>query len=37
MIKLGSQVDIIVRQAAGMQVKVNPGDQVRAGETILIA
>ena len=37
MIKLGSQVDIIVRQAAGMQVKVNPGDKVRAGETILIA
>jgi len=37
MIKLGSQVDIIVRQAAGMQVKVHPGDKVRAGETILIA
>ena len=36
MIKMGSQVDVIVRQTVGMQVKVQPGDRVRAGETILI-
>jgi phosphatidylserine decarboxylase len=37
MIKWGSQVDLIVRKTVGMQVKVQPGDRVRAGETILIA
>jgi phosphatidylserine decarboxylase len=36
MIKIGSQVDIIVPYFKDMQIKVRPGDKVRAGETILI-
>lgn len=36
MIRLGSQVDLIVRQREGMQVLVKPGDKVRAGETVVI-
>ena len=36
MIRIGSQVDLVVPQVAGMQVVVKPGDKVRAGETILI-
>ncbi len=36
MIRIGSQVDLIVPAREGMTVKVQPGDTVRAGETILI-
>lgn len=36
MIRMGSQVDLVVRHVMGMQVKVTPGDKVRAGETVLI-
>jgi len=37
MIRIGSQVDLVVTHLPGMEVKVRPGDKVRAGETILIA
>ncbi len=37
MIRVGSQVDLIAPDALGLEVKVKPGDKVRAGETILIA
>jgi phosphatidylserine decarboxylase len=36
MIRVGSQVDLVVPAIKGMQVRVRPGDRVRAGETILI-
>jgi phosphatidylserine decarboxylase len=36
MIRIGSQVDLVVPDLPGMQVKVNSGEKVRAGETILI-
>jgi phosphatidylserine decarboxylase len=36
MIRIGSQVDIVVPPREGMKVRVRPGDTVRAGETILI-
>ncbi len=36
MIRIGSQVDLIVPAFESMTVKVEPGDRVRAGETILI-
>ncbi len=36
MIRIGSQVDIVVPQLAEMQVKVSPGDKVRAGESVLV-
>jgi len=36
MIRIGSQVDLVVTDIEGMKVKVAPGDKVRAGETILI-
>jgi phosphatidylserine decarboxylase len=36
MIRIGSQVDVVVPQLAGIQPKVRPGDRVRAGETVLI-
>jgi phosphatidylserine decarboxylase len=36
MIRIGSQVDVIVTAFEGMKIKVRPGDRVRAGETILI-
>ncbi len=36
MIRIGSQVDLVVTHLDGMKVKVAPGDRVRAGETILI-
>jgi phosphatidylserine decarboxylase len=35
MIRIGSQVDIVVPQFAEMQIKVTPGDKVRAGESVL--
>lgn len=36
MIRIGSQVDLVVPFAAGMELKVRPGQKVRAGETVLI-
>lgn len=36
MIRIGSQVDVIVPRLAGMTVKVRPGDTIRAGESILV-
>jgi phosphatidylserine decarboxylase len=37
MIRIGSQVDLVVTRLPAMEVKVRPGDKVRAGETVLIA
>ena len=37
MIRIGSQVDLIVPDLPGLSVRVAPGDRVVAGETILIA
>jgi phosphatidylserine decarboxylase len=36
MIRIGSQVDIVVPWREGMNVRVHPGDRVRAGETVLV-
>lgn len=36
MIRIGSQVDLIVPWQPGLTPRVRPGDRVRAGETILI-
>ncbi len=36
MIRIGSQVDLVVPWHAGMEVLVREGDRVRAGETLLI-
>jgi phosphatidylserine decarboxylase len=36
MIRIGSQVDIVVLWVEGMRVTARPGDRVRAGETIAI-
>lgn len=36
MIRIGSQVDLVVTAFEGMKIRVRPGDRVRAGETILI-
>lgn len=36
MIRIGSQVDLIVPDLPGLDIKVAPGDRVVAGETILI-
>jgi phosphatidylserine decarboxylase len=36
MIRIGSQVDVIVPELPQMQPKVKPGDKVKAGESILI-
>jgi phosphatidylserine decarboxylase len=35
MIRIGSQVDVVVPWREGMKVRVRPGDRVRAGETVL--
>ncbi len=35
MIRIGSQVDVVVPWREGMSVYVQPGDRVRAGETLL--
>jgi phosphatidylserine decarboxylase len=37
MIRIGSQVDLIVPDLPGLEIKVAPGDHVVAGETILLA
>jgi phosphatidylserine decarboxylase len=36
MIRIGSQVDIVVPQRPDLAIQINPGDQVRAGETIIV-
>jgi phosphatidylserine decarboxylase len=36
MIRIGSQVDLVVPWRADLAVRVKPGDKVRAGETVLI-
>lgn len=36
MIRIGSQVDLVVPWRDGMDVRVRPGDRVRAGESILV-
>ncbi len=36
MIRIGSQVDLVVTWLPGMQLQVKPGDKVFAGETIII-
>ncbi len=36
MIRIGSQVDLVVTWVPGMRLRVQPGDKVYAGETILI-
>jgi phosphatidylserine decarboxylase len=35
MIRVGSQVDVVVPWREGMNVCMHPGDRVRAGETLL--
>lgn len=37
MIRIGSQVDLVVPWQEDMVIKVQPGDRVRAGESVLIA
>jgi len=36
MIRVGSQVDVVLTWREGMKVCVKPGDRVRAGETVLV-
>lgn len=36
MIRIGSQVDLVMPWLDGMRIRVKPGDKVRAGESILI-
>jgi len=36
MIRIGSQVDVVVPWLDWMRIRVKPGDKVRAGETVLI-
>jgi phosphatidylserine decarboxylase len=36
MIRIGSQVDLVVTQVPGMRLRVKPGDKVVAGETIVL-
>jgi len=36
MIRIGSQVDLVVPWRAGLDARVQPGDKVRAGDTIVI-
>jgi len=37
MIRIGSQVDLVAPLLPEMSIMVQPGDKVRAGETVLIA
>jgi len=37
MIRIGSQVDLVIPRCEGMSIKVRPGDSVRAGETVVVA
>lgn len=36
MIRIGSQVDLVVPWREGMRIQVHPGDRVKAGETVMI-
>jgi phosphatidylserine decarboxylase len=36
MIRIGSQVDVVITWKPDMEVRVKPGDKVRAGETIFV-
>jgi len=36
MIRIGSQVDVVLPWREGMEVRVKPGDRVKAGETLLV-
>jgi phosphatidylserine decarboxylase len=36
MIRIGSQVDLVVTPLEGMNIKVSPGDKVKAGQSVLI-
>jgi phosphatidylserine decarboxylase len=36
MIRIGSQVDLVIPWREGLNVRVAPGDRVRAGETVLV-
>jgi phosphatidylserine decarboxylase len=36
MIRIGSQVDLVVPWREGMRIQVKPGNSVRAGETVMI-
>jgi len=36
MIRIGSQVDLVVTPLEGMNIRVAPGQRVRAGSTVLI-
>jgi len=36
MIRIGSQVDLVITPLEGLNVKVSPGDKVKAGQTVLI-
>jgi len=36
MIRVGSQVDLVIPRLPGMSVKIRPGDKIRAGESILV-
>jgi len=35
MIRIGSQVDVVLPARPNLRVRVRPGDRVRAGETVL--
>jgi phosphatidylserine decarboxylase len=37
MIRIGSQVDLIVPDLPGLEIQVRPGDRVVAGESVLLA
>lgn len=37
MIRIGSQVDVVLPLVEGMEILVQPGDRVRAGESVLVA
>ncbi len=37
MIRIGSQVDLVIPWRPGMEIKVAPGDRVRGGESVVVA
>ena len=37
MIRIGSQVDLVLPYRRDMEILAWPGDRVRAGETVLVA
>jgi phosphatidylserine decarboxylase len=37
MIRIGSQVDLVIPYLPGLEIKTQPGAKVRAGETVLVA